>query len=338
MRTLLLRRAAYAVIQLFGASMIIFVIVRLLPGDPATSTLGATAGPEQIQALRERLGLTKSIPEQYWIWLRDILHGNLGTSSVTSRPVLDDVADRLPATLELVTLTLFLSVVVLIPLGIVTARRPRSIYSKALDKGIFGYGMLAGATADFWLALLLIFAFYSELHWAAAPLGRLDIAIAPPNRVTGLYVIDSVVAGNWAAFRSSLEHLALPVITLTFVYGAAILKITRQTMLHMLDSEFIEQARASGLPERTQLRMAFKNALPPILTLVGITYGYIIGGAVLVETVFSWGGLGQYAVQSIGNADYAAIQGFVLIATSIAIVVYLVIDVLHYVIDPRIRA
>ena len=337
MTRLIVRRLLFAIVQLLGASIIIFGIVRLLPSDPATAILGSSVGEEQVEALRERLGLDKSIPEQYWIWLTDLFHGDLGRSWFTSNSVIDDLAQRLPATLELILIALFVSVVILIPLGVITARKSQSIYSKVVDKTVFSYGMLSGATPDFWLGLVLLFVFWVQLGWAPAPLGRIDLSVDAPDAVTGFLLIDSTIQGNWSALNSALGHLVLPVFVLAFVYGAPLLKMTRNTVARMLESDFVEQGRAAGLSDRTLTRMAVKNSLPPVITLTGVVFGYVVGGAVLVETVFSWGGVGQYAVQSIANADFNAIQGFVLVATAISIFIYLVVDILHYIIDPRIE-
>ncbi|MCY4086221.1 MAG: ABC transporter permease [Actinomycetia bacterium] len=338
LRRLIVKRSLFAIVQLLGASIIIFVIVRLLPSDPATAILGTSVQEEQVEALRERLGLNKSIPEQYWIWLQDVFHGDLGRSWFTSNNVVDDLGQRLPATFELILLALFVSIVILIPLGVITARRSRSIYSKVADKGVFSYGMLAGATPDFWLGLVLLFLFWVQLDWVPAPLGRISISITPPDTITGFLIIDSTIQGNWAALKSALGHLVLPVFVLAFVYGAPLLKMTRNTVSRMLDAEFIDQGRAAGLSDRMLTRMALKNSLPPVITLAGVVFGFVVGGAVLVETVFSWGGVGQYAVQSIANADFNAIQGFVLVATGISIFIYLAVDILHYLIDPRVEA
>jgi len=322
--------------QLFGASIVVFVIVRLLPGDPVALLIGQLAGPEQIAQLRKDLGLDRSIPEQYWIWVGDVVHGDLGRSLFTSNPVTTDIKERLPATIELITAALLVCIFVLIPIGVLTARRSRSLCSRLADKGTFTYGMFAGAMPDFWLALILVYVLYYKFEIFPAPIGRYDITISAPPTVTGFATIDSLIAGNWAALGSYLKHLALPVTTLAFVYGAPILKMTRQTVVSMLEGEFVYQARAAGLSQRWLLWIAFKNSLPPIITLVGLTYGYIIGGAVLIETVFSWGGFGQYAVQAILNADFNAIQGFVLVATAISIFVFLIVDVVYYLIDPRV--
>lgn len=336
MGKLILRRFLYALLQIVGASIVVFVIVRLLPADPAAAMLGPDIAPGQLEALRKQLGLDDPLFTQYVTWARDALGGDLGRSWYTSQPVIDDVSKRLPATVELVGYSLLATIFVLIPIGVISARKTRRTYGRVLDKIIFLYGMLAGAIPDFLLGILLIALFYTQLRFGVAPIGRLDVVVTPPPDVTGFFTIDSALDGSWVAFKSAVAHLILPVVTLTFVYGAPVLKMTRQTVKHMLDAEFTDYARAAGLSERAILRIALKNSLPPMIITIGLTFGYVIGGAVLVETVFSWGGFGQYAVQAISNADLAAVQGFVLVATVISILVYFVVDVLHYMLDPRV--
>lgn len=328
------RRLLYLIPQAVGISIVTFVIVRLLPANPAYAIAGATASPQTIQAIEEKLGLNEPIWTQYGIYMRDLLKGDFGTSWVTSNPVTTDLSDRFPATLELITFGLILALVIGIPLGVVVAlRRGKGLASKLS----FVYGLLAGALPDFWVGLILIFVFFNLLNWFPAPLGRLDLAIAPPERITGMYTVDSLLTGNWAAFRSALSHLALPLMTLVFVYMAPIVKMTRSSMEEVLSSEFVTYSTACGLPRSIVVRRALKNALPPVVTIIGVLYGYLLGGAVLIEVVFSWGGLGQYAVQSIVNSDFAPIQAFVIIAAAFTLLVYLVVDLAYFALDPRIR-
>jgi peptide/nickel transport system permease protein len=197
--------------------------------------------------------------------------------------------------------------------------------------------MLAGALPDFWLALMLVYALFFRLRLLPAPLGRLDLTVTPPPVRTGMLLVDSMLDGNLAALQSAAAHLVLPCFVLAFVYMGAIAKMLRSTMSELVEGDFARYARACGLPERTVIRYALRNALPPVVTVIGITYGYLLGGAVLVETIFSWNGLGQYAVQSILVLDFAAIQGFVLVAALFSVLVYLGVDVLYFAIDPRIR-
>jgi peptide/nickel transport system permease protein len=247
--------------------------------------------------------------------------------------VLQDVRQRLPATLELVLCAGLLSVALGIPIGVYTAVKRRGV----ADKVLFGYGMLAGSIPDFWLGLILIFVFFSKLGIVPGPIGQLDPIVSTPPPVTGMIVIDALVAGEWEAFRSALWHLLLPVATLTLVYMTLIIKNTRSAVEEMMESDFVEHGRALGLPRRTLLRYALRNAMPPVVTVIGIVFWFLLGGAVLVETVFAWGGLGQYAVEAVVNSDYAPLQAFVLLAAVFTLVVFLLVDLAYFLIDPRIR-
>jgi peptide/nickel transport system permease protein len=206
-----------------------------------------------------------------------------------------------------------------------------------VDYGSRIYGLAAGAIPDFWVALLLIFFLFYMAGIAPAPFGRIDPMVLPPPAITGFYTIDSLLAGDLAAFKSSVSRLALPVLTLVIVNAGMIMKITKTTFADIYRSEFIRHQRISGLPERVIMRNALRNSLPPIITTIGFLFGFLLGGAVLVETLFSWGGLGQYAVTAVINSDYPALQGFVLVTSAFILVIYLVVDVLYELVDPRIE-
>jgi ABC-type dipeptide/oligopeptide/nickel transport system permease component len=336
MRTLIYigRRLLYLVPQALGISVVTFVIVRLLPGNPAIAIAGPRATTGMILQIQHEMGLDRPLWTQYGIYLRNILSGDFGRSWVTSNAVTTDLAHRVPATLELITIALFLSVVIGIPLGMMAADKGRG---GPLRYATNTYGGLAGAVPDFWLGLILIFVFYVKLHWAPSPVGRLDLAVLPPEEVTGLLTVDSILEGNWEALGSALGHLALPVITLVLIYMAPIVKMTRSSMEEVLRSSHVEYGEALGLPPRRIMLRALRNAAPPVVTLFGVLYGYLLGGAVLVESVFSWGGVGQYAVQSIVNADFSAVEAFVLIAAAFTLVVYLLVDLVYFALDPRLR-
>lgn len=319
--------------QLLGVSLVTFILVRMLPGNPAYVIAGQLATKEQIREVEVRMGLDKPLIVQYLMYVKDLLRGDLGTSWFTSNPVATDLTERFPATLELITLALLISIVLGVSLGVYTALRPKSVMSK----GTFFYGLVAGALPDFWVGLLLAFVLYFLLGLLPAPLGRIELAVVTPDRVTGSYLIDSLISGNFEALSSALKHLIMPLVTLVFVYTGNILRMTRSTFEEMMQSGYVHYAKAAGLSEWTVLRYALRNSLPPVLTVVGVMYGYLLGGAVLVETVFSWGGLGQYAVQAIINADYAAMQGFVLVSAVFTMLVYLLVDILYAALDPRIR-
>lgn len=327
----LLRRVFFVVPQLVGITFITFLLIQLVPGDPARLMLGPLASEETIHLLRDHMGLNRSWPEQYGLYVWHAIHGDLGSSWQSGNPVAKDLRQRLPATLELITYSLLLAVSIAIPLGVRAARKP----GKISDRFAFGYGLVAGALPEFWLGLILILVLYVKLGWAAAPDGRLDVGVNPPTRITGAYTIDSLVTGNWAALGSAYKHLVLPGMTLTIVTIGPILKMTRSTMQQMLASDFTRYARLCGLPEKLVGRYALRNALPPIVTLVAVLYSFLIGGAVLVEVVFGWGGAGQYAVQGVLNADFSVVQGFVLVAAIISLVVYLIVDLIYLAIDPR---
>jgi peptide/nickel transport system permease protein len=327
----LARRLVFVVPQLVGITLITFLLVQLIPGDPARLMLGPLASEETISSLRDHLGLNRSLPEQYGLYLWHALQGDLGTSWRSTNAVAHDLGQRLPATLELISYSLILAVAIAIPLGVRAARRPRRL----ADRFSFGYGLVAGALPEFWLGLILILVFYVKLGWSAAPSGRLDVAVSPPSDLTGAYTLDALVTGNWSALGSAFSHLLLPVVTLAIVSIGPILKMTRSTMQQMLAADFTRYARLCGLPEPLVARYALRNALPPVVTLVAVLYSFLIGGAVLVEVVFGWGGAGQYAVQGVLDADFAVVQGFVLVAAIISLVVYLVVDLVYLAIDPR---
>ena len=288
--------------------------------------------PHRVAEVRRSLGLDQPILAQYVRYLRRIGVGDFGTSWRTSQPVLADIGQRLPATLELVVGAVLLSVVIGVPVGVAAAAKRGG----ALERGLFFYGMLAGSLPDFWVGLLLILVFFFFLGWAPAPVGQLGFDFSTPEPITGAYLVDALLTGDWPVFGSALGHLVLPLATLVLVYMPLVLKTARSSMEEMLDSGFVLQARANGLSRRMQLRYALRNALPPIVTVVGIEFWFLLGGAVLVETIFAWGGLGQYAVESVVNSDYAPFQAIVLITAVFTTLVFLAVDILYYLIDPRI--
>lgn len=329
----LLHRIAFLLPQLIAVSIIVFFMVRLLPGDPSYIMAGPYASAQRIAEVRQQLGLDQPIAEQYLGYVARVLHGDFGTSWRTSQPVSADIEQRFPATLELVLAAGVLSVLIAVPLAVYLAAHRGGL----VDRVMFGYGMLAGSLPDFWIGLLLIYFLFYLWGIAPAPVGQLDFAVTPPETITGSYVIDALLTGNWAAFRSASGNLILPVATLVLTYMPLVLKTARSTMEEMLESPFILQARASGLSRATQLRYALRNALPPVVTVVGILIWFLLGGAVLVETIFAWGGLGQYAVESVVNSDYAPLQAFVLLAAAFTAIVFLLVDVGYFLLDPRMK-
>jgi ABC-type dipeptide/oligopeptide/nickel transport system permease component len=328
------RRILFVVPQLFGIIMVSFFLIKLIPGDPAVMMLGPTASQESLDELREKMGFKAPVVVQFFHYIGHVVRGDLGTSWQTTQPVTLDLFQRFPATLELVTLGLFLALLIGLPLGVAAARLKRGTIPRIANL----YGMLAGALPDFWLALVLIFVFYTVLKWVPAPLGRIDIAIDTPDAITGSMLIDSILAGNLPALASSAAHLVLPVLTLGLINAGPILKMTQATVERTLQSEYVGYAELCGLPRNVVLRQAIHAALPSIVTIVSVLYGFLIGGAVLVEIVFSWGGAGQYAVQGVLNADLNPVLGFVVFSAVLSLIIYLIVDLLYFVLDPRIRA
>jgi len=327
------KRVVLLVPQLLAVSLIVFFLVRLLPGDPAYLIAGQFATRERIEQVRSQMRLDRPLPEQYLVYMGNVLHGDFGTSWRTSKPVIEDLKQRLPGTLELVLLSALLSVLVGVPIGVWSALRGGGVANRVL----FVYGMLAGSIPDFWLGLIFVFVFFSLFGWLPGPIGQLDPVVETPPTLTGMVVVDALVAGNWEAFQSAVLHLVLPVATLTMVYMSLVIKNTRSTVEEMIRSEFVEHARALGLSPLTRLRYALQNSLPPVITVVGILVWFLLGGAVLVETVYAWGGLGQYAVEAVVNSDYAPLQAFVLLAAVFTMVVFLLVDLAYFLFDPRIR-
>ncbi len=332
-RTYLLRRLVLFVPQVLAVVTIVFVIVRLLPGNPAYLLAGPRASAEQIAAVTRDLGLDQPIPVQYLRYMGGLARGDLDRSFLTSQPVAVDLLHRFPATLELITCAVILAFLIAIPLGVASALWPGGIVGRIAG----GYGLLAGALPDFWWGLMLALVFFGILGVVPAPIGRIDLSIAPPPTVTGFYTVDSLVTGNWAALGSSLAHLVLPAVTLAFVYAGPIVKITQSSMREALGARYIRYATALGLSRATVTRYALRNALLPVITMVAIVYAYLLSGDVLIEQVFGWGGVGQYAVQAVASSDYAALTGVVLSTTLFSLSVYLVVDLLYLAIDPRVQ-
>jgi peptide/nickel transport system permease protein len=319
---------------LLGISFITFTMTHILPGDPLYILLSPYAKAEDIQKERTRLGLDRPLPVQYGIYLRDLTHGDLGIAYRTRQPVVRDLAQHFPVTFELTTLSLILAVLVGVPAGVQAAVHK----DKWLDHVIRALSVGGVSIPIFWTGLVLIYLLYYKLQIAPPPIGRLDTIMDPPRHITGMYTFDALFTGNWRVLRSSLAHIALPAIALSISMLTPIMRITRSSMLDALNSSYVRTATALGLPRRTIIYGdALRNALLPVVTSIGLVYGWSLGGEVLVEVVFSWPGMGYYAVNSILNMDFAPVQGFVLVTAFIYVAVNLLVDVLYTAIDPRIR-
>lgn len=332
-----LRRVAFFVPQVLGVLVVTFILVRLIPGDPARLMAGPLMPEAGVELIREKMGLTGPLPVQFIHYVQRVFQGDLGSSWYTGNPVITDIAMRLPVTVEILVLALLVTFFILLPLGIKAVSLGASLTKRVAGRGFFLYGMAAAAFPDFWLALILIFIFYAVLGWAPAPGGILDIGMARPMQITGMYLVDSLLTGNWATFISSLKHYILPVFTLAFVYGGGIVKIAMVNATRVQRAEFINFARVSGLSLSTIQGYVTRLVYPPVVTYTAVCFAFLIGGVVLIETVFSLGGFGQYAVQAITMTDYAAIQGVVLISALINLAVFVLVDMMYFWLDPRIR-
>jgi peptide/nickel transport system permease protein len=330
----LLRRLALTVPTLFGVTVVGFLLAYMLPGNPALVKAGPFATPDFVAEVERQMGLDQPLPVQYLRYLGALLQGDLGLSSSTGRPVLDDFAQRLPATLELTLAALLIAIGIGVPLGVLAAIHRDTL----LDHAGRVLSVAGVAMPSFWTGLLLIYVFFYLLDLAPAPLGRLAPGLQPPAAVTGLYVVDSALAGDWPALRSALQHLALPAATLGIAVMAPVARMVRATMLETLQSDFVKAAWGAGLPPRRVIYGdALRNALIPVVTILGVVFGFLMAGNAVVESVFAWPGIGNYAVTSLMTKDAGPIQSFVLFVALMYVVVNLAVDLLYGLIDPRIR-
>ena len=330
------RRIIYVIPQFFGVLVIIFMIVRLVPGDPARLMAGTLVSPEGVELIRERMGLTGPVYLQFWKYLKNVFQGDLGKSWYTGNQVIDDIAAKLPATLELVILALVVTIAILVPIALKSISEGKSFVKKFAGRSLFIYGLTAGCFPDFWLGLILVLVFFAKLGWLPAPVGQLPIGVTCTS-ITGVILIDSIITANWTALIAHLQLLILPVFVLVFVYGSGIMKITMVTATSIQKADFIGFAKVCALPAKKISGYIKRATYPATITMTALMFGFLIGGAVLVENVFSWGGLGQYAVQAVTNTDYAAIQGVVLILAIINIILYVLVDIIYFLVDPRIE-
>jgi peptide/nickel transport system permease protein len=319
---------------LIGVVIVTFLLTRVLPGDPAAYFAGPAADAASIEQIRKTLGFDRPLPEQFIAYVGDLATGDLGNSLSTGQPVLADIKARLPASAELTLFALLMSMAIAIPLGILAAVKQGS----AIDH-ICRVLTTAGVSLPvFFTGLLFVYVFYFILGWAPAPLGRLDIFYSAPPDITGFYLIDSLLVGDFETFRAALAQILLPALTLALFALAPIARITRASMLSVLSSEFIRTARASGLGNgKVILGYAFRNAMLPVITTLGMVFSFLLGANVLVEKVFAWPGIGSFAVEALIQSDYAPVQGFVLTMALLYVALNLMIDLLYSLIDPRVR-
>jgi ABC-type dipeptide/oligopeptide/nickel transport system permease component len=319
---------------LAGVVVVTFVLTRMLPGDPAAYFSGPSDSFAAIEETRRALGLDKPLPVQFWLHVQGLAHGDLGRSFSTGRDVTTEILERLPASLELVSVAMILGAALAIPLGVLAAVRQGGFADQAV-RVVTTAGVSLPA---FFTGLMFIFLFYVELDWAPAPMGRLDLYSSAPDFVTGFFLIDAALAGDWETWRAALGQIALPAISLGLVTLAPIARMTRGAMLAALGADFVRTARAAGLsPSRVLWRYAFPNAILPVLTTLGMVFSFSLGGAVLIEKVFAWPGVGSFALDALMQLDYAPVQGFVLVLGVLYVALNLLVDLALLFADPRLR-
>ncbi len=331
----LARRLLLMIPLLLGISLVAFIISNAIPADPTAANLGDSAAgdPEIVAAFREKWGLDEPLHVQYLTYLSNLLQGDMGTSIRSRQPVSEELGRFLPATIELATFGILVSLLVGVIFGIISAvwrNRPIDFTVRILS--------LIGVSAPvFWLALIGLIVLYLRLDLVPGP-GRLDARVRPPPGVTGLYTVDSLLAGDWRTFRNALEHLILPSLVLGAYSAGLITRITRSSMLEVLSMDYMTTARSKGLRERTVItRHALRNALMPVVTIIGLSYGNLLSGAVLTETIFAWEGIGRYAYNAARTLDFPVLMGVSMLIAVIFVLMNLIVDVLYYWLDPRLR-
>lgn len=324
-----LKRIAYFVPTLLGLLILVFFVSRVIPGDPAALVAGETATADQVKAIRTQLGFDRPLYVQFGVYVKQLVTGDLGKSLYSGRRVSQDLLERFPATLELTLAAMFISVLVGIPLGILSALKRNSL----LDHLVRGFTVSGLAIASFWLGIML--QLFASMWLGITPLGS-RIGVSAPRLITGLFVLDAALTLNGAALLSSLKHLLLPALTLSFASLATLARFTRSGVLDVIQKDFILYERAMGLPPRIVVcKYVLRNALISTVTQVGLLFGLLLAGAVVIEAVFDWPGLGLYAYQSIVLSDYQAILGVTLLSGFVYVTVNLAVDVVLTLVDPR---
>jgi peptide/nickel transport system permease protein len=328
------KRLLISVATVVGIVIIVFFIVRVLPGDAAVVRAGPYANEEKVAEIREQYGLSDPMLEQFSDYMSGVFTGDLGISIRTNGEVTKELLDRLPASLELAFYAVLLAAIIGIPMGILAAARRDSW----VDRLSRVFAVLGSSMALFWLGLLLIYFLFFRLRWFPGPIDRLAIGTEPPESITGFFTIDAALRGNFGLMVEAFRYLALPVLTLGLVLAAPILKMVRASMIDALESEHVRTAKAIGVPYwQILFRDGFRNALLPVTTAIGIVFGYMLGGNIIVEFLFAWPGVGRYAYNAIQVNDLEALQGFVIVVGILYVALNAVIDLVYAWIDPRIR-
>jgi peptide/nickel transport system permease protein len=325
------RRFIITLPVLLGSCFLAFMLIRLGGSDPAAALAGPLADVSEVDRVRRNLGLDQPLLKQFYLYMGQVLHGDLGKSWLSGLPVTEEIADRFPASLELVLVSLVLAISLALPIGLMAARRPNG-WADQISRLL---SSLLYSMPAYWLALMTIFLVFYRLGWAPAPMGRLPLEIMPPDRITGSYLIDGLLAWDMTVVRAQAAQMVLPVLCLTVTAFAPILKQVRAIAVDIMNSEYIRLARAYGYRPGTILRITARNGLVPIATFIGAEITALLSSVALIELIFAWGGLGQWGLNAIIRGDYAAIQGYVLVLSLFSIGVFMVVDLLVLIAEPR---
>lgn len=328
----IVRRLGLAIPVLFGLIVLTFLMIRIVPADPAAMLAGDQATPAQIEAIRTQYGFDRSLGEQFVLYMKQVLSGTFGTSYITQRPVMEDIADRIPATLELTLFSMTIAVLVGIPLGVLAA----AYHNRLLDHLLRVLSVGGLAIASFWLALMLQLTLSMELDLLPVR-QRLDPNLTAPPFFTGLYLVDSLVAGRFDVFRDALAHIIMPGVTLAVGPMATIVRFTRSGVLTTLQTDFVAYGRAVGYPPRVlMLKYVLRNSVVTTVTQIGLLLGSVLAGAVVIEAIFDWPGLGDYAVLAIVSSDYQATIAVVFVVGVFYALINILVDIVHALLDPRV--
>ena len=328
----IVKRLIQLIPVIIGVTIIAFSLIQLAPGDPARTMLGQHATQKEINEIREKYGLDEPIIVQYGIWLSDVLRGDFGRSIITKELVINEISSRFPNTIELSITAMLFAILIGGFAGIISASKQYSV----TDYTVMGVALFGISMPVFWLGIMLMMIFGVMLGWLPIG-GRIDLFI-PFQRVTGFMIIDSIITLNLPALISSIKHLILPAIALGTIPMAIIARVTRSSMLEVLRQDFIRTERAKGLSERVVIyQHAVRNAMVPVVTVIGLNFGLLLAGAILTETVFSWPGLGRLVVEAVYERDYPLVVGCILIFAIVFVIVNLITDILYTYIDPRIK-
>jgi len=332
MKWYIVKRLLQLIPVLVGVAVISFSLIHLAPGDPARTIAGEHASEQTIESLRVKYGLDKPIHIQFWVWFKQVVRGDFGRSIVSNEYVTREILDRFPNTVELAFFSMLIAIIVGFIAGVVSASKQYSV----LDYTTMGVALFGVSMPVFWLGIMLMMIF--GVYFRVLPIGgRLSSTISF-QRITGLYILDSLIKGNWAALGSTLKYLILPSVALATIPMATIARVTRSSMLEVLRQDFIRTERAKGLSERVVIyKHAVRNAMLPVITVIGLNFGLLLAGALLTETVFAWPGIGRYVVKAVQMRDYPVVQGCVLFFSFMFVIVNLITDLLYVLIDPRIK-